>query len=317
MAAGRRVFDQLRRLAGRRQEDIAPPVAGEIGDDATGVAVRPQRAQQVSRIDFGGVHEPVLRPAVDQQRGSAAAVGSGGIGQHQIQVAVVVQVGELAARAAQGPASRGESLVFFEAQVPLVLQQPEAFARKDDQVPVAVLVRIARHGATRVGHLQAGGRGVQQSMLAQAVIDPRDGLALGRQDDQVQVIIIVKIVVHQRRDRQALEVQPVRAGQVGKGAVAIAAQPLADRGARLGRQGDIALGRPHRQVVQIAVAVQVDQAGDGRQVVRTSQRRVVRFGKAPLAIVQQEAILARAAEPQVHVAVVVDVAKARRDHLVG
>ena len=105
MPAGRRVLDQLRLLAGGGQQHVAPAVAREIRHHAAGVAVRADRAEQVARIGLGGVRKALLRPAVDQQRRPAAAVAAGGIRHHHVQVAVVVHVGELAARAAQPAAA--------------------------------------------------------------------------------------------------------------------------------------------------------------------------------------------------------------------
>ena len=173
MAPGGRVGDQHRFGPARSQEYVALSVAGKIGYDATGVSLGFDSAEKIARIDFRGVEESLAGPVIDQQHRSAPALGSAGVGDNYVQIAVIVHVGELPARPAELSVLVGETLVGRKGETARIGVQFNSFVAEDQNVPVAVLVRIAGSGADGVGCRQAGVGRIEHAELTDPVVDPR------------------------------------------------------------------------------------------------------------------------------------------------
>ena len=204
MAAGGHVLDEQGGLACRGQQDVALAAAVEIGRHATGVARETDGAQQVAGIGGAGIEEAVVRPVVQQQHRPTRTVFAMGVRNQNIEVAVVVEIGELPS----GPAQRAELSVklrlFLEAEAAAVEQQMHAVLGEDQQIAAAVLVRVARGRAEHAFDVQPRRRRVEQVVLFCPVVHPGDRIAGRGKEDQVLVAVVVEVVVDDRGDGQSL-----------------------------------------------------------------------------------------------------------------
>ena len=241
-----------------------------------------------------------------------------GVGDHQVQVAVVVQVGELPAGAAEGPQPGVEPRVGLEPQPAAIDEEPDPFLGEYQQIPIAVLVEVGGGGAQRALGVESRGRRVEEMVLPDAVVDPEDRrAAVAGEDRQVDVAIVVEIVVDDRRDGRLGQQQAEFLGHVGKRTVAAVDVNAAGGRLQFARRRHRSAAEPHRQQIQVAVAVEVDESrARGQRVVAGDFRRAARL-ETPLSVVQQQGVGACASQPEIHVAVVVHVADAGRDARLG
>ena len=96
-----RVHEEDRRAAHCGMEQVGFSIAVEIGGHADGIAVAAPAPQHVSWIDVRRIHEPRVRPVIEQERRSAAAVATVCVGNHEVEIAIVVDIHELSAGPAQ------------------------------------------------------------------------------------------------------------------------------------------------------------------------------------------------------------------------
>ena len=103
-------------------------MAEEVGRDAARVTLEMNGGEEVARVRFGRVEEPLPGPIVDQEDRTASAVAPMGVGNDQVQVAVIVDVDELAAGATELGEPFGELLVLLEMELAAVEEQADLVA---------------------------------------------------------------------------------------------------------------------------------------------------------------------------------------------
>src|SRR5208337_4685572 len=195
--------------------------------------------------------------------------------------------------------------------------QDQLLAGKDEKIAVACLERVARGRADGSGDVKLGRLGIEQPVPAHPEILPAEWLARGRKHDHVDVAIVVEVIVDDGRDRQIRQRQPMGWGQVRERAVEVVVEhPTPRRRLRLIRRHRTGLD-PHREQVKVAIAVQIGQPRAGGQVLSAGFGLSGRLGELALAVAQQKQVLPGPAQPEIEVAIVVDVAQAGNNRLVG
>jgi len=174
-----RVHEEHRRAAHRGMKEVGFSIAVEIGGHADGIAVAAPSPQRVSWIDVGRVHESRVRPVVEQERWSAAAVATVGIGDHDVEIAIVVDIHELSAGPPQCSVLGRELGVPLELPATPIVIQDQLLAGKDEKIAVACLERVARGRADGSGDVKLGRLGIEQPVPAHPEILPAEWLARG------------------------------------------------------------------------------------------------------------------------------------------
>ena len=135
---------------------------------------------------------------------------------------------------------------------------------------------------------------------------------MARENDQIQIQVIIEVAIHNGSDPRLGALQPQIARAVHIGSVRIAEVHAACSGlfTRL-RGGNFSDRTAERQQVQIAIAVDIGQRIHPRQRVGPCHAFGRRLGKLALPFVQPDLISSRTSQPQVHVPIVVQIAAAQ------
>ena len=135
-----------------------------------------------------------------------------GVGDEDVQVAVVVDVGELPPCSAEPAVLCRELGIALEVPAAAIVIQRQFLAAEDEQVAIACLEWIARGDTDRAGQVQMRGLAVEDTIPPHAEVLPADWRFRGRDDRHVNVAIVVEVVGHHRGDRCVGEGKPLFAG---------------------------------------------------------------------------------------------------------
>ena len=320
VASRRNILQEQRSFSAGGEQNVTAAPATEIRHNTTGISLDLDDVEQVAAIELGGIEELIVRPIVEQHHRPPSPISTMGIRNHNVQVPIVVHVGELSSGSTQPAEIFAEFLVFLEAEGSLVQEQVDAVPGEDEKVALPVLIGIAAGGEDHVLDVQAGGGGVQAVKLAGPVIDPGQGLAFDWEKDEVRIQIVVEIIPDDGGHRGPGQIQTKRGSHILEAAIAVVLVDGADgrHGRASGR--DRSLAPPKSQQVQVAVIIDIHQPSESGEGGTAAQARRGLPGEVTFAVVLEQDGSFTGSQPEVQVALVIHighVAQARGYSILG